>query len=275
MNQLIELILRYRKFLVFLGLQIISLLLVIQNNVFQSAIAFTLFREMTGGLQNFYTLSTNYMTLQDVNAELAAENARLRELLVNQKIYIPQNIPTNTSLQYNFITAKVINSSIIYNHNYITIDKGSNDGVQPNMGVITTDGVVGKVKSCSPNFSVLYSVLHADIMVSSTIKKYKTTCFTKWEGKDARRAKVLYVARHVPVQVGDTILTSGFNNLYPENYMVGKVTRVNKTEENIYLDIEVALSTDFSKLAYVYVLKDKKKIELDSIQKVAMPKGED
>jgi rod shape-determining protein MreC len=267
MRQLVELLLRYRVLLTFLGLELFSIFLVVQNNSFQRAIAFTTMQEITGGLYNFYTASVEYVSLKNVNQKLALENATLRELLVNNKVPIPLNINQKVANQFEFITAKVINNSLIYSNNFITIDKGSNDGVKVGMGVITTDGVVGKVKSCSPNFSILYSILHSDIMVSSTLKKSKTTCFTKWLMKDATKAQVLHVPRHIQVQVGDTVLTSGYNTVYPENYMIGTVLSVKKTIENTNLDIVLKLSTNFGSLSYIYVLKNKKQVELDSLQK--------
>ncbi len=273
MRQLIELLLQYRILLTFLGLELVSIFLVVQNNSFQRAIAFTTMQELTGGLYSVYTATTAYVALKEVNSKLAAENALLREQLVNQRIPIPLNVSPKVASQFEFITAKVINNSLIYSNNYITINKGSDDGIKVGMGVITTDGVVGKVKSCSPNFSILYSILHSDIMVSSTLKKSKTTCFTKWAMKAPDKAQVLYVPRHIPVQVGDTILTSGFNTTYPENYMVGTVLAVKKTIENTNLDITLKLSTNFSSLSYVYVLKNSKQPEIDSLQQSAEKLG--
>lgn len=272
MNQIIELLLRYRVLLVFILLEIFSIGLVIQNNSFQSAVAFTLFREMTGGLHTIYTSSSEYLALKQVNQELAAENASLRALLINQQVAIPNNLKLPLGLQHEFVEAKVINNSLIYNNNYITINKGSNDGLRAGMGVVTTKGVVGKVKSCSPNFSVVYSFLHSDIMVSSTLKNSNTTCFTKWNQTDYQTANVLYVARHIKVKVGDTVITSGYNTVYPENFMIGTIKTVKKTEDNIYLDIDLKLSTDFSNISYVYVLKNRKQPELDSLQTISSKK---
>ncbi len=272
MRQLIELLLRYRVLLTFLLLEFFSIFLVVQNNTFQSAIAFTLMREITGGIYMAYNSATDYVALKTVNNNLAKENAVLRELLANNKVRIPLNISPKTNEQYEFITAKVINNSLIYANNYLTIDKGSSDGVKPGMGVITTNGVVGKVKSCSPNFSVIYSLLHNDIMVSSTLKKTGTTCFTKWTNRDYTKASLWYVARHIQVKYGDTIVTSGYNTVYPENYMIGTVSSVKKTMENIYLEIDIKLSTDFSNISYVYLLKNRKQIELDSLQQISIAK---
>jgi rod shape-determining protein MreC len=272
MRQLIELLLRYRVLLTFLLLEFFSIFLVVQNNSFQSAIAFTLMRELTGGLFMAYNSTTDYIALKTVNDNLAKENATLRELLANNKVKIPLNITKETDKQYEFITAKVLNNSLIYANNYLTIDKGSNDGVKPGMGVITTNGVVGKVKSCSPNFSVIYSLLHNDIMVSSTLKKTGTTCFAKWTSRDYTKASLWYVARHIQVKAGDTIVTSGYNTVYPENYMVGTVSSVKKTVENIYLEIDIKLSTDFSNISYVYLLKNRKQSELDSLQQATITK---
>jgi rod shape-determining protein MreC len=272
MRQLIELVLRYKILLTFLLLEFISIALVVQNNSFQSAVAFTLMREVTGGLYTAYNSSTDYIRLKKVNDDLAMENAILRELLANNKVNIPTKIPKSTAEQYEFINAKVINNTLIYANNYITIDKGSNDGIQAGMGVITSTGVVGKVKSCSPNFSIIYSLLHADLMISSTLKKTNTTCFAKWNQKDYTKANLLYVARHIQVKAGDTVVTSGYNTVYPENYMIGTVQSVKKTLENVYLEISVKLSTDFSNISHVYVLKNRKQAELDSLQKADVTK---
>jgi len=272
MRQLIEFLLRYRVLLTFFLLEVISISLIVQNNSFQSAVAFTVMREFTGGVYTMYTATTDYMALKNVNNALAAENAHLRELLANNKVPIPLKINGVTAQQYEFINAKVINNTLIYANNYLTIDKGTNDGIKQGLGVITTSGVVGKVKSCSPNFSVVYSFLHNDLMISATLKKSKTTCFAKWSNTDYTKAKLMYVARHIQVKVGDSIVTSGYNTVYPENYMIGTVSSVKKTVENIYLEIELKLSTDFSNISHVYVLKNHKQPELDSLQQAAVTK---
>jgi rod shape-determining protein MreC len=109
-------------------------------------------------------------------------------------------------------------------------------------------------------------VLHSEIRVSSQLKKNGAFCFTKWNGKNPYKSNLIYLPKHVKVAKGDTVVTSGYNAVYPQGVMVGIVSNV-RTDVSVESEerITINLSTDFSNLGYVYLIENKLKPELDSL----------
>mgnify|MGYP006428159519 CR=1 FL=1 len=170
---------------------------------------------------------------------------------------------------YEHLPADVINNSIHFVNNFVTLNRGTVDGVEPGMGVVTSNGVVGKVKACSENFSVAYSLLHGNMPISSELKGSGHLCTTKWDGRDYTKAKLLSLAMHIPVEMGDTVVTSGFNTVFPPNLMIGVVSKVEKQAEDIFQDVEINLTTDFGNLDHLYIVKHRFATEQDSVESVA------
>jgi rod shape-determining protein MreC len=164
--------------------------------------------------------------------------------------------------QYTFLTARVVNNSINRRNNYLTLNKGSLQGVQAEMGVICPDGIVGIVKDVSEHFSSVISVLHKDSRISTKIKKNGYIGSLMWEGYNAGYAILKDIPKHVKLAVGDTLVTSQFSAIFPEGIMVGVIDKFDSKPGDFYL-IDVKLSTDFDNLSYVYlvtnVLKEEQK----------------
>jgi rod shape-determining protein MreC len=212
-----------------------------------------------------------YLALKNVNADLAQENARLNNLYtkVQQGSYEGSKGNGPDSMvagRFRYRVAKVINNSTRNFNNYLTLDKGTLDGIKPGMGVISPAGVVGKVKYCSDHFSTVTSLLHLDLQVSSQIKKDNTIGTAKWDGKDAGEISLLYVPHHIQLTKGDTIVTSSYNTIFPEGIMIGTIKDFNLREAEAFYDIDVVLSTDFYKLTYVYVIENVLQAEQESLE---------
>lgn len=156
---------------------------------------------------------------------------------------------------FNFIGAKVINNSTNRANNFLTINKGSKDGVAREMGIIGQNGVVGVVKDVSENFATIISLLHRSMRVSAKIKRNNFVGSLRWEGTRPDRAVLNDIPKHVFVQKGDTILTSGYSSFFPQNVMIGVVIDEPRSDQgsNFY-KIDVALSTNFNSIQYVYVV---------------------
>ena len=223
---------------------------------------------------------SEYFRLGEVNEELARENARLKMELqqISQSMY-PLDRSRLEDLQYlnqfEYTPAKVINNSTRRFTNFITIDRGEKDGIEPDMAVINADGVVGKVKSVSDRFSVITSILHTDMRVSSKIKRTGDLCTTLWDGTDPYVASLAFVPRHVKPMVGDTIVTSGFNAIFPENIPVGIISNVTLLDNSPWYDIEMKLAADLNEISYVYLVKNELRNEKDSIEIVSGAKEAD
>lgn len=271
MRQLFLLIYQYRAFVTFILLEIVSFWLILGSSKYHNAAFFNTSNTI---IANIYTTKQDvyrYFNLIQVNDDLSKENSFLRDLIDKQKVeLLPVDSLTKKSSdslnQFEYVPAKVINNSTRKINNYITINKGGNDGLEPGMGVISTKGVVGVIKTVSNRFATIYSLLHSDIYVSSVINRLDVFCTTKWQGENPQYAKILYVPRHVKLQKGDTILTSGFNAIFPENIPIGIISDFSIDENQSFYNIDVSLSSDFSTVSYVYLIKNNFKQEKDSIE---------
>ena len=265
---------KYRAFALFLALELLCVWLIVQNNRYQSAAFFNSANYLAASVIESANEVESYLFLKENNESLAQENALLRERLqeMEQRSAIPymrSSIPQEVAQQYNYEAARVINNSTNRYKNFITLNKGRKDGVLPGMGVMGTEGVVGKIKSVSDHYSVAISLLHSNFYVSSVIKGTGAFGSLHWDGQDPMRGNLEFIARHHQVNVGDTVVTSSFNAVFPFDVPVGIVSEVNLPESATYFDIKVDLASDFSSLPYVYVIKNKLLNEKDSLEQVS------
>lgn len=273
MRQLFLFLYRYRFFFTFLAWEFVCTWLIIRNNDYQSSAVFTSSNQLVAYIYDIRNYFTSYIALPRMNDELAQENKKLYEqvALLKKKIEVLEmnKVKQNADFlsNYEYIPAKVINNSLLRTKNYLTINKGKKDGVEEGMGVVSSNGIIGKVKTCTDNYSTVISLLHENIQVASRIKKNNIICTTKWDLLDYREASVLEIGRHVNLSVGDTIVASGFSEVYPENYPIGIVKTINYPKSNSFLEVKVRLTTDFASLSYVYVIKNKKQNEIDKLEK--------
>ncbi|GAB4343153.1 MAG: rod shape-determining protein MreC [Flammeovirgaceae bacterium] len=269
MRQIFLFIYQYRVFFVFLLLELLSFSLVYTNNSYQKVAFLNSANAISANIYEQKNKVSQYLSLKKINEELMDENTKLRSLLNEyQKQEIEFKTPLIPQANYTYLPAYVINNSFHHTDNYLTINKGLAHGIKPGMGIISAEGVVGQIKSCSENFSTAYSILHGDINVSSMVKKTRTLCTTRWERTDYTKASLLFVPQHIPLMKGDTITTSGFNSIFPEGIMIGKVVEVSPFGKNNFQQVSIELSVDFTSISYVYVVKDKNAPEKDSLEKI-------
>ena len=284
MRNLLQLIVRYSNFLLLVGLEVVAFIFVIRGNKYQQVVAAGAANVVTASIQLMNDNIVSYFRLSTDNAQLLEQNTRLLEqnAQLNAALRQPENeyspavlgndstpvhalyIPAD--MDYAYIPARVIAFSNDRHHNYITLNKGRRDGITPDMGVIGKDGIVGVVQSVSSHFAVVAPVIHEGIFISSRISKNDYMATLHWHMPDMRHAALEDVARHVDVQVGDSIVTSGMSAIFPADMPVGVVTDVSIGEGDSYYDIDVELATDFRSLRTVHVLKYNLRAELDSIR---------
>lgn len=291
MHSLISFIFRYRASVLFILLEVLSISFIVNNNPYHQAAAINSSNRMVASVMNASNSITEYFSLAEVNAMLADENARLRETLYSgleadfpllredslalkalKADSVGILVPTMTrrdslSLkQYTFTPAKVVDNTVHRAKNYVTIDKGAADGIERDMGVISPDGVVGKVIDVSEHYAVVTSLLHTDILISALVKRSNTLGSVQWSGKKSTIAQLDNVPVHINIITGDTIVTSGYSGIYPPGTMIGTVGEVRPEEDAAFYNIDVNLSTEFQQLSYVYVVKNRLKQEKDSLK---------
>jgi rod shape-determining protein MreC len=268
MQQILLFLFKIRAFLLFVLLEAIAVWMIASNNSQQGSAFFNSSNQLIGsilGAQNdvveYFSLASVNKSLVDKNAELLMELEKFRQ--PSDSVFIALDSALASSFQ--FKGAKVINNSLKLTQNHLTISKGSNHGIKPGMGVFNEEGVIGRVKSVSKNYSSIISLLHTELLISSKIQTNDVFGSTKWDGKDSKIAKLLYVPRHVVVKAGDKVVTSGYNAVFPEGIPIGTVTEVKPGSETNYLDITIELATDFSRISYVYLVENTQQQELDSL----------
>jgi rod shape-determining protein MreC len=203
----------------------------------------------------------SFINLSIVNDSLSIENARLKNQVLSERYSnkINTGVYTDTSMsfqQYTYIQAKVINNTILKRNNYLTLNRGRIHGIRKNMGVICGDGIVGIVKDVSDHYCSVISFLHKDSRISAQLNSSKDFGSLVWDGLNPKIASLRDIPTHVKVKIGDSITTTGFSSIFPENVMVGKVNSVSQKNGDNFFEVSINLSTNFSTLRYVYVVSD-------------------
>ncbi|MEO5572785.1 MAG: rod shape-determining protein MreC [Bacteroidia bacterium] len=265
MKNLFLFLLRNNYTIIFLLMELFCFTLIIRNNNFQNASAFNSSNKITASIMETENYLKEYINLKATNKNLIEENARLRSLLPGA--YYAGSIlkntvnDSNTHQQYSFIVAKVINNSMMRRNNYLTLDKGSLQGIKPEMGVITSQGTAGIVKDVSEHYCTAMSLLHKDIRISAKFKNNNYFGSLAWEGTDPTIAVLKDIAKHVVFKTGDTVVTTSYSAVFPENILIGTVAGAAiKPGENFY-NIQIKLSTNFSNITYVYIVDNVLKAE--------------
>lgn len=275
MERLFLFIYQYRAFFTFLVLELFCAWLIVNNNSYQGARYFNSSNSVVASLNNFSQSIRDYFLLRDVNTALAEENAALRKQIEqnNQRLQVLDTLSLSDSLlisRFDFVSAKVVNNQVDRFKNFVTINKGDDAGLKPGMAVISPFGAVGKVKVVSDHYSVVTSVLNIDVMISAVLKRTGHFGTIQWEGKDPDRITYKYIPRHVKPVVGDTVVTSGYNAVFPEGVMIGTIDKVDLREEALFYELTVKLSQDFRKLSFVTIVKSQLKHEQDSVERIIM-----
>jgi rod shape-determining protein MreC len=268
MQRLLNFILQNRAFFTFVALELLCTWLIVRNNAYQGASFFNSSNAVAANMLSVSQNVNNYLHLRVVNKELAEENARLRQALEAKTPLISRD--SALLKKYDYEKADVVNNSVEMFRNFVTINKGSAHGIKPGMAVINAGKAVGKVKTTSENFSVLISLINLDEQVSATV--YRTGNFgtVRWDGTDPRYTTLQYIPRHVNPLPGDSVVTSGLNAVFPENILIGRITRAHLQPNELFWDIQVELAQDFTRLQHVEVVKSLLKSEIDSLQTVTI-----
>lgn len=273
-------LLRYGNFLLFLIMELFALYLVSQYNKKQNEIYQSSANLLVGTLYNNFSYIRKYLSIQEVADSLAKENAELKTQLEASKYIVTNDrgtvlFPLDTSTirpdtaqrkdviqQFNYIAASVINNSIMREENYLSINRGSDHGIRQGMGVISPKGVIGVVRHVTPRFAQVFSVLNSSgrLQVSAMIKRNRFFGSLKWHPESERnqhnpRQMVLEgIPKHADVVQGDTIITSGFSEIFPGGILIGTVSDIRIINGNNFYTLGVNLWEDFSNLQYVYAV---------------------
>jgi rod shape-determining protein MreC len=256
--------------MMFLALEAFSLVLIVSFNNYQRVTFINSSSNFAGTVYEKFSSLDDYFSLSRTNARLAADNAALRKQLhfhIRQQEKYPVNRPdTVEAPAYVFTSAKVISNSVNKQFNYITLNKGSRHGIKPDMGVIDASGVVGVITNVSSNYSTGLSLLNKRLSIPAKITKNNYFGSLVWDGEHYNTADLKEIPFHIMVNVGDTVVTSGYSNIFPEGIMIGIIKSYDVQGGTNFYNIKVELLTNFKTLAYVEVVQNTKREELIKLE---------
>lgn len=263
MRNLLNFLLKYNHWFLFILLEVISFVLLFRFNHYQHSVYFSSANavagkvyEVSGGITSYFHLKSVNEDLLDRIMELEQQNHNLedalgRHLSDSTELNSIRNLP-NTD--YQVFKARVINNSLNLVDNYITLNRGSKDGIRPEMGVVDGSGVVGIVYDTSSHYSRVISVLNSKSSISCKIVGSEYFGYLKWEYGDSRYAYLKDLPRHAEFNLGDTVVTSGYSTVFPEGIMIGTVDDMADSNDGLSYLLKVKLATDFGKVSEVRVI---------------------
>ena len=284
MRKLLDFLINKRHWFLFLLLEAVAFALIYRNNTYQQTIMLSTANVVAANVVSAGGSFASYLNLRDKNKELIERNGQLEiellrlqrrlEVMTSDTIRF-QSFVGDSSIyfQYEVTAAKVVNNSVAYLSNYITIDKGRSDGIEPDMGVVSERGVAGIVSTVSEHYSVVIPILNPKFRLSCKVLGSGYFGSMSWDGRNMQYAKLDELPRHVDFQVGDTIVTSAFSAIFPEEIMMGTVSSFEKQRDDNYYSLTVKLATEFARLNTVMVIKNYRKDEQKQLEEES--KGND
>ena len=257
MQRLIEFLRRYHFILTFLALESLCIVIIIRSNPAPAAWYFSTSNFLRGQVQSGYSKITDYFHLKKANSDLIQENQQLLDRLnAFLALHDTSTLPVMKKTGYDFIPAKVVGNSMYLNKNTMLLNKGKNDNIQKDMGVIAPTGLVGIVAEVSDNYAVVLSLLNKVSLISAKILPRNYTGTIYWEGTNTHTVLMRDLPTHIYINKGDTIVTSGFSSIFPEGIMIGTVYDYEILPGKVNYKVTVELSTMFASLQWVYVVKN-------------------
>ena len=156
--------------------------------------------------------------------------------------------------------------TIARRNNYITINKGLRDGIEQDMGVITSQGILGIVEQTSNKFAGVQSILNTKSNINAKIKNTNNFGSLKWDTKRFDVVQLEDIPRMVPLNIGDTIVTGAMSSIFPENIPIGTIKKFDLTTSQSFYNIDVALFNDMTNIKQVYIINNKNSAEIRNLE---------
>lgn len=268
MQQILFFFIRNKNFLLFVLLFGISFALTLNSHSYHNSKIVTSANFLSGGIYNFKTSITDYFDLREQNEILTLENKRLRSYIENSEGVSEFGIDSAAiDTNYFFVNATVINNTYSKTKNNLTLNKGSNDDVTVDMGVISSEGIVGIVNGISANYASVQSVLNTNSQVVAKFKKSDHFGTLIWDAKAPNIVQLTEIPRIAPVALGDTIVTDGKSTIFPPGVPIGRIKNFERLEGDDYYFINVELFTDMTSVKHVYLVSNRDATEIKELQK--------
>ncbi|MBR3101631.1 MAG: rod shape-determining protein MreC [Muribaculaceae bacterium] len=274
MNNLLNFFVKHSSWFIFIIYVVLSCVMLFRDNPYQQSVYLTSANSVTTTVYEGMSAVTSYFHLKDINADLQERNAllehelvALRDELNNTKLLLPDStqLLQPRLRQFDYVVAHVISNSIAQPNNYITINRGSLDGIKPEMGVVDQNGVVGIVNVVGRHSARIISLLNPHMRLSCKLKSSEYFGSMVWDGRSPEYAYLEGLPKHVQFAEGDTIVTSGYSAVFPEGIIVGTIEGKARDDSESFVALKVKLTTNFSQLSTVRVMTNNLADELKSL----------
>ncbi len=268
MQQIINFVIRNKTFLLFLLLFSLSLALTIQTHSYHKSKFISSSNFLSGGILNSSNNIRSYFSLKERNKILIEENNQLKSILYNYKT-LDESEPLTDSLlhkYFEFKTATVIKNSYSNAKNYLTLNKGSNNGMKQDLGVITSKGIVGIIDNTSKNYSRVISILNTKSRINAQLKASNHIGSLIWDTKSPEFVQLIDISKFAPVSIGDTIITGGQSTIFPKGIPIGTIDTFALDNNSDMYTINVKLFNDMTNIGHVYIITNTDKVEIKSLQ---------
>tara|TARA_B110000971_G_C20021868_1_gene506741 strand:- start:292 stop:1116 length:825 start_codon:yes stop_codon:yes gene_type:complete len=269
MQQILFFFQKFKYFLFFLFLEFIALTITFNNLNFHKSKFVNSANSITGSVYSILANSSEYLELKKLNKQLSKENTRLKNLFAHNKLFSTEDsiaIDTTKYYQkYTYTQAKIIKNSYSKPFNFLTIDGGRNQGIDKEMAVVNSKGIIGITDQTQNLYTRVQSILNKNSRINARLKNSNYFGTLNWNGKDYRTVQLSDLPRQAPLKIGDTIETDGKSTIFPEGILIGTISKVN-TGNTIDNKVDIKLFNDMSNLRYIYVIKNLHKEEIQSLE---------
>lgn len=269
MQQIFNFLIRNKNSILFLILFAVSIFLTTQNHAFHKSRFVSSANFITGGVYSWSNNINTYLHLDEYNERLIEENNKLRNIIssTHDSISVEKQLDsTSFEGDYMFRTARVINNNFSRIDNYLTLNRGEKSGIQPEFGVITSQGIVGIVDRVNENYSRVISILNSRSRINAQLNNTNHFGSLVWDGKDPNVVQLIDVPRQAPLQKGDTIITGGRSLIFPKGLPIGSIEDFTLDQTQSYYTINIKLFNDMTNIGYVYVIENVNKEEIEKLQ---------
>ena len=270
MQQIISFLDKNKLFILFLLLEVFAVIFTIQSHSFHKSKFVNSANFLSGGIYNKINNFKEFLYLKKENERLNEENVYLKNLLnIEEKDIVQHDLTAIDTVKfnqkYNYTAAKVINNNFRKNNNYLTINKGANHGLESDLGVINSKGIIGITKSVSGNYSTVLSILNVNSRINAKLLSSDHYGSLSWDNNDYNVVQLLDLPIQADIYRGDTVITGGKSSIFPEGIPIGTIKDF-KTINNNYDYINISLFNDMSSIGNIQVIKNFDKIEIETLE---------
>lgn len=269
MRQIIFFFIRNKNFLLFVFLFLFSVGLTIRTHSFHKNVYVSSSNVISGTIYSIRNNIVGYFGLRKEIRKLVEENAELRKSNEHYKsvtILLPDS--SLTFFKYTFTSAEVINNNFAGAKNNLTINKGSKDSLQIDLGVVSSKGIVGIINNVSEKYATVQSILNTKSQINSKLKNSQHFGSLVWDMKDPNVVQLIDIPRLADIAIGDTVVTGGMSTIFPKDILIGSIKDFSLEEDENYYHIDVQLFNDMTDLKNVYIIDNKEREEIRTLEKM-------